>query len=176
MKEKLRSINGVENAEMNGFQQILAYKEDITFFSQVNDRLGREIRSLQKQLGADDFTRDLITSQAKREAMSNDYRMISMVFKHHNHLEPTMLAFDNKLKGFKKVFKSFDQNAEQSKAELKTMMESNKKFRERLAKKEAQLQEILSIYYYIQNNQATGQWASTVCLKKWICSMTTKHW
>jgi hypothetical protein len=38
MNEKLRSINGVENAEMNGFQQILAYKEDITFFSQVNDR------------------------------------------------------------------------------------------------------------------------------------------
>jgi DNA repair exonuclease SbcCD ATPase subunit len=70
-----------------------------------------------------------------------------MVFKHHNHLEPTMLAFDNKLKGFKKVFKSFDQNAEQSKAELKTMMESNKKFRERLAKKEAQLQEILSNFF-----------------------------
>jgi len=118
--------------------------DDINFFYDLNDRLSKEIRACQKQLGADTFTKELIANSAKDSAYQNDLKLISMIVDGKNTLLPALKGFDNKIGSYKSVFEAFIAAGDEVRSDLFKMFEKNKELRQRLAQKEQKLQEYMN--------------------------------
>jgi len=130
--------------DSNKYQKTQLYMDDINFFYDLNDRLSKEIRGCQKQLGADSFTKELIANAAKDSAYQNDLKLISMVVEGKNNLLPALEGFDKKIGSYKSVFEAFIAAGDEVRSDLFKMFEKNKELRQRLAQKEQKLQEYMN--------------------------------
>ena len=102
-------IDGQENV-LNKQQLGKIYLMDTQFFIAYNRRLSKEILVMQRQLGADAFSRDLISNEAKREASSNPMNLHSWIIQSKDYLSPLLEKFDEKIMSHKEVFDFLDGN------------------------------------------------------------------